>query len=85
MQKTIPSSISGPSAGLAEVRDLRVLVHVAADPVPHERADHREAVALDPLLDGVRDVSEPLAGPAVLDPLLERLPRRPQQLRRRPG
>ena len=68
MQKTIPSSISGPLPGLAEVRDLGVLVHLAADAVPHQRADHREAVALDALLDGVRDVAEASAGTALLDP-----------------
>ena len=54
------------------VRDLGVLVHLAAHPVPHQGADHREAVLLDPLLDGGGDVAQAVAGPALLDAVEER-------------
>src|SRR5437016_6007563 len=53
-----------PPSRLAEVRHLRVLVQIAADPVPDELSDDREAVRLDMLLDGVRDVRQPAARPA---------------------
>src|SRR5437588_8816163 len=56
-----------PPTGLAEVRDLRLLVVRAADAVADERADDRETRALDDLLDGVRDVTDPVAGPRLLD------------------
>src|SRR4051812_6938792 len=48
----------GAAPRLAVVGDLRVLVHVAADAVADQRADDRQALGLDPLLDGVRDVAE---------------------------
>ena len=72
-------------AGLAEVGDLRVLVHVAADAVADERAHDREAVGLDLLLDGVGDVAEAVAGPALLDGGEQRALGRREQLGRRPG
>src|SRR5213595_958084 len=40
-------------AGRPVVGDLRVLVHVATDPVADERAHDREAVVLHVLLDGL--------------------------------
>src|SRR3954454_22744153 len=40
-------------AGIAVVGDLRLLVHLAADAVADERADDRQALALDRLLDSV--------------------------------
>ena len=58
--------------GLAEVRDLRVLVHLAPDAVADERADDREARRLDARLDGVGDVAEAVAGAALLDGVEER-------------
>ena len=70
---TMPSSSTGPLPGLAEVRDLRVLVHVAADAVADEGADDREPVALDALLDGVGDVAEVVAGHGLGDALEERV------------
>src|SRR3954452_12787590 len=53
--------------GRAVVRDLGLLVHVAADAVADQRADDREALGLDVLLDGVRDVAEAVARAALLD------------------
>ena len=61
------------AAGVAVVGDLRVLVHLAADAVPDQRADHREALALDPPLHGVGDVAQAVAGLALLDRVEERL------------
>src|SRR5436190_3336599 len=46
-----PGLQRGALAGLAIVGDLRVLVHVAADSVTHQRADDREARQLDLALD----------------------------------
>src|SRR5215218_6774803 len=37
----------GSPPGVAVVRDLRVLVHVAAYPMAHQRADDREPLPLD--------------------------------------
>ena len=62
----------GALAGLAEVRDLRVLVHLAPDPVADQRADHREVVQLDPGLDRVRDVAEAVARAGHRDPVEQR-------------
>src|SRR3954454_3842406 len=69
--------LAGP--GLAVVRDLRVLVHVAADPVADERADDAEAVGLDALLDRVADVAEAISRPALLDGIEERSPGRGEE------
>ena len=68
--------------GGAVVRDLRLLVHVAADAVADERLDDREALGLDVLLDGVRDVAEPVADAALLDGGEQRALGHVQQLRR---
>ena len=72
-------------ARLAEVGDLRVLVHVAADAVPDQRADDREPLGLDLALDRVRDVAEVVAGPRLLDAGEQRRPgvRRAASARRR--
>ncbi len=70
--KVIPSASCGPAAGLAVVRDLRLLVHRAADAVADEAADDREALLLGGDLDRVRDVGEPVADAALLDPGRER-------------
>src|SRR2546425_1733110 len=67
------------STGFAEVGDLRVLVHFAPDPVAHQGADHREAVALDALLDSGGDVPEASARTTAADARPERLPRGPEQ------
>ena len=47
-------------------------MHVAADPVADERADDREAVGLDALLDRVRDVAEVVARAHLLDRVEQR-------------
>src|SRR5215212_5266390 len=68
----------------AEVRDLRVLVHVAADAVTDERADYAEALLLHRGLDRVRDVAQPVAHLALLHRVEQRLARgRQQPLRHR--
>src|SRR5215208_2584476 len=67
-------------AGRAVVGDLRVLVHVAADPVADQRAHYREAVLLHVLLDSVADVAEAVAGHALLGGLEQRLARDFEQL-----
>src|SRR2546428_5432834 len=48
----------GAGVGRAVVRDLRVLVHVAADAVPDVLADDGEALAFDPGLDGGADLAD---------------------------
>src|SRR5687768_6652063 len=48
----------GPGAGRAEVRYLRILVHITPHAVADERAHHGEALRLDSLLNRVRDVAE---------------------------
>src|SRR5204863_9962623 len=50
-----------PSLGRPVVRHLRVLVHRPADAVADVIPDDREALRLDPLLDGRADVAEALA------------------------
>ncbi len=70
--KVIPSASSGPRPGLAVVRDLRLLVHRAADAVADQAADDGEALLLGGDLDRVRDVREPVADAALLDPGRER-------------
>ena len=55
-----------------EVRDLRILVHVAPDPVADERAHDAQALALDAGLDRVRHVAEAVARPALLDGVEQR-------------
>ena len=63
-----------PTARRPVVRDLRVLVIGAADPVPDEAAYDREACLLDHDLDRVGDVGQPVADVGLLDPGPERLP-----------
>src|SRR5689334_8445564 len=55
------------AAGRPVVRDLRVLVHAAADAVADEASDDAEAASLDDLLDGVAHVAQPVSLPALLD------------------
>src|SRR5438094_700679 len=50
-----------------KVRDLRVLVHLAADAMPDELPDDREAGRLDVLLDRGRDVAQVAAWPGLVD------------------
>ena len=57
---------------VAEVGDLGVFVHGAADAVADELADDAEALGLAELLDGGGDVAEPSANLALLDGLFER-------------
>ena len=54
-------------ARLAEVRDLRLLVHRPAHAVADEAADHGKALLFGGCLDRVRDVGEPVADTALLD------------------
>src|SRR4051812_9168160 len=61
-----------PLAGRAVVGDLRLLVHRAPDAVADQGPHDREAVGLHMLLDGVRDVAEPVSRPALLDGLEQR-------------
>src|SRR5262245_40599719 len=61
--------------GRPVVRHLRLLVHLAPDPVPDERPHHREALALHVRLDGVRDVPDAVPGARLLDPPRQRLAR----------
>ena len=62
----------GAAAGLAEVRDVRVLVVVPADAMTDEALDDREAGLLDDGLDRVRDVADPVPEPCFRDPGRER-------------
>ena len=61
-----------PLAGRAEVRHLRLLVHLAADAVADERADDREPGALGDALDRVRDVAHAVARTRALDARVQR-------------
>ena len=60
------------AARLAEVRDLRLLVHRPPHPVADELADDGEAGVLGRALDGRGDVADAVAGARLLDPGLER-------------
>src|SRR5712691_3896635 len=60
-----------PPPGIAEVRDLRLLVQRAADAVSHEGTDDPEAVTLHVSLHRVGHVGEPAARPALLDGQVE--------------
>src|SRR5437764_6245917 len=65
-----------PAARLTVVGDLRLLVHVAPDPVPNQAADDRKPVELYATLDRRRDVAEVVSGPDLRRALEERLARR---------
>src|SRR5262245_34893471 len=67
-------------ARVAEVRHLRVFVKRPPDAVAHERPDHAESMALAVRLDGVADVAEPVARPALHDGLVEALARHVEEL-----
>src|SRR5437879_3865637 len=62
-----------PAPRVAEVRHLGILVQRATDTVADERPHDREPVTLHVHLDGVRDVGETPARPALLDGMLEAL------------
>src|SRR5829696_350242 len=62
-----------------EVRDLRVLMHVAADAVADELADDRKALLLDRGLHRVRDIAEAVADVALLDSIEQGLLRGAQE------
>eukprot|EP01132_Coremiostelium_polycephalum_P018763 gene18762-biopygen10162 len=51
-----------PGTGAAEVQDLRVLVHLAANAMPAIFTHHAVAVALGMVLDGVADIPQACAG-----------------------
>src|SRR5215212_3265273 len=70
------------SPGRPVVGDLRILVHLAPDAVPDERADDREALRLDVPLDRVRDVTEAIARHALRHRREQRLLGRLEQLLR---
>ena len=74
MAMTMPGRRSGRSPGTV-VRDLRVLVHLAADAVADVLADDREALAFDVGLDGCADLADPRAGAGGADATPERLSR----------
>ena len=57
-------------------------MHLAPDPVSDERANDRQAGGLDVLLDGVRDVTEPVARDVLIDRQEQRLLGDPEQLGR---
>src|SRR5579863_41445 len=59
---------------------LRILVHPRSNAVAHEFPNHRIAVLFDPFLHRCGDISEPVAGPNLLDRVLERLARHLQEL-----
>ena len=72
MASVMPSREQRPAPRLAEIEDLRILVHRAADAVPGELADHREPGPFGHLLHGVRHVGEAIALLALLDGSIER-------------
>jgi hypothetical protein len=59
-------------AGVAEVGDLGIFVHGAADSVADKLPDDAETFGLAELLDGGRDVAKAAADLALLDGLFER-------------
>jgi len=72
-RKRISSSEKRSRPGDAEVGNLGLLVHIAPDPVADEVSNHAEAVGLDMLLHGRRDVANPVPGHRLLNTALERL------------
>ena len=69
--------------GVGPVRDHRLLVDRAADAVPLQLLDHREALAHDLVLDGAADVDRAATVACLAQPLLERaLGARHEALRR---
>src|SRR5262249_8260007 len=61
------------AAGIAEVRDLWILVQRATDAVADEGSHDRQAVALHVRLNRVGDIRQAPARPALLDGLIEAL------------
>ena len=72
MARTMPALRRGPLPRVAEVGDLGVFVHGAADAVADELADDAEALGLAHLLDGGGDVAKPAADLALVDGGFER-------------
>ena len=64
----MPSREQRTAARLAEIGDLRVLVHGPAHPVADEAAHDGEPGLLGDRLHGVRDVREPPSRPALSTP-----------------
>src|SRR5277367_4969495 len=62
------------------IRQLRILVHLRADPVAHKLAHHRISVLFHPLLHRGRYISQAIPRPDLRDALLQRFPRHAQQL-----
>src|SRR5271156_2107201 len=62
------------------IRQLRVFVHLRADPVAHELAHHRISILFHPLLHRGRYVSQAISRPDLRDALLQRFTRHAQQL-----
>ena len=87
MATTSPADSRPPLPRVPVVRDVGLLVHLPADPVPHELPDHRIAQRLDVGLHRLADVAQPVARDALRDGQLQRLAGRVDQrlgLRRRP-
>src|SRR5262245_45591384 len=63
----------GRSSRQAEVRDLRVLVHLPPDAMADELADHRETRVLDVALDGRGDVAQVASRTRLVDADVKRL------------
>src|SRR5918995_4701406 len=71
-RKCHPRGEQRAPSGLAEIRNLGLLVHRPADPVPDQGADDGETGRLGRPLDGRRDVSDAVAGARLFDSRLER-------------
>src|SRR6266851_3722316 len=57
------------------VRQVGLVVHLRSDLLSHELAHHRETVLLDPALDGVADIAEPVARAHLVARAIPRFPR----------
>src|SRR5437870_6924875 len=62
------------------VRQIGLVVHFRANPVPHEFAHHRETVLLHPALHRVADIAEAVARAPLVDRAIQRFPGHIQQL-----
>ena len=69
-----------PSAAAAEIRDLRLFMHLSPDPVPDEIAHNRKPMRFDGHLHGMGDVPHPIARSRRANPRVQCILRHLEQL-----
>src|ERR1700678_4225342 len=62
------------------IPQLPILMHLGADAMTYKFPHHRKTAFLHPLLHGRRNIAQPVSRPDLIDRLLQRFARHPQQL-----